>query len=404
MHWVCAYPSKGLKSSAGGTIAWEQNCAEFGGAGAGGKRRLLHSQRAGARGRCAAAAGGPIPPLPPLPPRRPSRARDLRARPRPPLSQGFKRKSGRTARRVGGRRGPGRVLARPRSHAGARRRARARGPARPAGRRAAGEEPRTLAGEFPGRRSGRCCETFCQERALSCRLLSFEKVFDKDHSLPKPCWSKDMRLLFDQFMKKCEDGSWILLPSYEYISTQRSQDFSPFIRAYFPTASELINKEKLSQAQLFTRSFEDGLGFEYVMFYNEAEKRIVCVFQGGPHLQGMPGFFHGGATATMIDSTVGMNAIVSGGIVMTANLNINFKRPIPLCSTVLINSQLDKMEGRKLFVSCNVQSVDEKILYTEATSREPPLPFFEIHFPPKHHLFAGMMDERSRRKIINNLN
>ncbi|EPQ20390.1 Thioesterase superfamily member 4 [Myotis brandtii] len=132
--------------------------------------------------------------------------------------------------------------------------------------------------------------------------------------------------------------------------------------------SELINKEKLSQGRLFTRSFEDGLGFEYVMFYNDAEKRIVCVFQGGPHLQGMPGFFHGGAIATMIDATVGMNAIVSGGIVMTANLNINFKRPIPLCSIVLINSQLDKIEGRKLLVSCNVQSVDEKILYTEATS------------------------------------
>ncbi|XP_070252730.1 acyl-coenzyme A thioesterase THEM4 [Myotis yumanensis] len=200
------------------------------------------------------------------------------------------------------------------------------------------------------------------------RLLSSEKVSDKNHSLPKPCWSKDMRLLFDQFMKKCEDGSWIHLPSYEYIATQRSQDFPTFIHAYFPTASELINKEKLSQGRLFTRSFEDGLGFEYVMFYNDAEKRIVCVFQGGPHLQGMPGFFHGGAIATMIDATVGMNAIVSGGIVMTANLNINFKRPIPLCSIVLINSQLDKIEGRKLLVSCNVQSVDEKILYTEATS------------------------------------
>uniref|UniRef100_G1PMF0 Acyl-coenzyme A thioesterase THEM4 n=1 Tax=Myotis lucifugus TaxID=59463 RepID=G1PMF0_MYOLU len=195
------------------------------------------------------------------------------------------------------------------------------------------------------------------------RLLSSEKVSDKNHSLPKPCWGKDMRLLFDQFMKKCEDGSWIHLPSYEYIATQRSQDFPTFIHA-----SELINKEKLSQGRLFTKSFEDGLGFEYVMFYNDAEKRIVCVFQGGPHLQGMPGFFHGGAIATMIDATVGMNAIVSGGIVMTANLNINFKRPIPLCSIVLINSQLDKIEGRKLLVSCNVQSVDEKILYTEATS------------------------------------
>lgn len=55
-----------------------------------------------------------------------------------------------------------------------------------------------------------------------------------------------------------------------------------------------------------------------------------------------------------------------------------FYRPIPLCSTVLINSQLDKIEGRKLFVSCNVQSVDEKIVYTEATSKEPPLPVFGL--------------------------
>lgn len=55
-----------------------------------------------------------------------------------------------------------------------------------------------------------------------------------------------------------------------------------------------------------------------------------------------------------------------------------FYRPIPLCSIVLINSQLDKIEGRKLLVSCNVQSVDEKILYTEATSKELPLPFFGL--------------------------
>lgn len=55
-----------------------------------------------------------------------------------------------------------------------------------------------------------------------------------------------------------------------------------------------------------------------------------------------------------------------------------FYRPIPLCSIVLINSQLDKIEGRKLLVSCNVQSVDEKILYTEATSKELPLPFFGV--------------------------
>ncbi|XP_036129133.1 acyl-coenzyme A thioesterase THEM4 [Molossus molossus] len=138
--------------------------------------------------------------------------------------------------------------------------------------------------------------------------------------------------------------------------------------AYLPTASKLINEEKLLQAKIFTRNFEDGLGFEYVMFYNDVEKRVVCVFEGGPYLQGMPGCLHGGAIATMIDATVGTSAMIAEGIVMTANLNINFKRPVPLCSVVLINSQLDKIEGRKLFISCNVQSVDEKTLYTEATS------------------------------------
>lgn len=45
-------------------------------------------------------------------------------------------------------------------------------------------------------------------------------------------------------------------------------------------------------------------------------------------------------------------------------------RPIPLLSTVIINSQVDKIEGRKVYVSCTVQSADEKTLHTEATSKK----------------------------------
>ncbi|KAL1764353.1 acyl-coenzyme A thioesterase THEM4 [Sigmodon hispidus] len=128
-----------------------------------------------------------------------------------------------------------------------------------------------------------------------------------------------------------------------------------------------MKEEEMSKGQQFTRSFEEGLGFEYVMFYNKAEKRTVCLFQGGLHLQGVPGFVHGGAIATIIDITTGMCALAEG-IAMTANLNVDYKKPIPLCSVVMVNSQLSKTEGRKLFVSCTIQSVDEKTLYTEATA------------------------------------
>ncbi|GAB5575544.1 acyl-coenzyme A thioesterase THEM4 [Prionailurus iriomotensis] len=210
-----------------------------------------------------------------------------------------------------------------------------------------------------------------------------------DLSLPNPSWNEDMRLLFDQFMKKSEDGSWKRLPSYKSKCTQRTED----IKIYFPDLtisgdviryepSEQPNcnrqstihsdaklmKEKLSQAQLFPRSLEEGLGFEYAMFHNYIEDRTVCIFQGGPYLQGAPGFLHGGAIATMIDATLGMCAVVAVGVAMTASLNISFKRPIPLGSVVVINSQVDKVEGRKLFLSCNIRSMDEKTVYSEATS------------------------------------
>ncbi|XP_021121628.1 acyl-coenzyme A thioesterase THEM4 [Heterocephalus glaber] len=200
-------------------------------------------------------------------------------------------------------------------------------------------------------------------RGSARRSFASENVPDRDHALPNFSWHKDLRLLFDQFMKKCEAGSWKRLPSYKRSLPETVQDFQTLY-----VDPKLLKKQPISQAQLFTRSFEDGLGFEYVMFCNDAEKRVVCFFQGGPHLQGTPGFTHGGAIASIIDVTTGTCAFRAGGAVMTANLNINYKRPIPLCSVVVIKSQLDKVEGRKFFVSCNVRSVDDETLYSEATS------------------------------------
>nr|BAE24206.1 unnamed protein product [Mus musculus] len=57
------------------------------------------------------------------------------------------------------------------------------------------------------------------------RLFSSEKVIRKDYALPNPSWTKDLRLLFDQFMKKCEDGSWKRMPSHRQNPTRAIQEF-----------------------------------------------------------------------------------------------------------------------------------------------------------------------------------
>uniref|UniRef100_A0A8C5YH95 Uncharacterized protein n=1 Tax=Microcebus murinus TaxID=30608 RepID=A0A8C5YH95_MICMU len=71
---------------------------------------------------------------------------------------------------------------------------------------------------------GGTCPPLCELRP-ALRSFSSEKVIYKDFSIPNPSWSKDLRLLFDQFMKKLEDGSWKCLPLYKHGSLQRQTSY-----------------------------------------------------------------------------------------------------------------------------------------------------------------------------------
>lgn len=54
-----------------------------------------------------------------------------------------------------------------------------------------------------------------------------------------------------------------------------------------------------------------------------------------------------------------------------ALINICFTQsPIPLGSTVLLESSLDKMEGRKIFISCKVTSTDGTKMYTDTAGNQ----------------------------------
>lgn len=183
----------------------------------------------------------------------------------------------------------------------------------------------------------------------------------RDYSLPNESWSPEMLRLYHHYNALCEakedEGKkgWRRIPSYN-----RSLKFAP--------GGKYLSKLLQSDARLFTRNIkEPGFGFEYVLFLHEEENRCVCVFQAGNFLEGPPGHVHGGATATMIDSVTGTLATYLSGPVLTANLNINYRSPIPLGSVVLVHCALERTEGRKTFLSCRVTSSDEAKLHSDAT-------------------------------------
>ncbi|KAM4735133.1 acyl-coenzyme A thioesterase THEM4 isoform 3-T4 [Anableps anableps] len=187
----------------------------------------------------------------------------------------------------------------------------------------------------------------------------------RDFSLPNSSWGEEMMQLYNHYNSQSEEATegredrgeqWQRLPSYN-----RSLKYA--------TGGVYLSKIIQSKARLFTRNIRDpGTAFEYVLFFRQDKLKCVCIFQAGHLLEGPPGHVHGGAIATMIDTVTGTHASLLSAPVMTANLNINYRSPIPLGSTVLIESILDKEEGKKMFISCRVTSTDGSKLHTEATA------------------------------------
>uniref|UniRef100_A0A8C7FNN5 Acyl-coenzyme A thioesterase THEM4 n=1 Tax=Oncorhynchus kisutch TaxID=8019 RepID=A0A8C7FNN5_ONCKI len=173
----------------------------------------------------------------------------------------------------------------------------------------------------------------------------------RDFSLPNSSWGSDMRRLYEHYNSQ---WVWRRLPSYN--------------RSLKYTTGTVWKVRSFSRRLVFTRNIrEQRAAFEYVVFVNKQEQKCVCVFQAGHLLEGPPGHVHGGAISTMIDTVTGTHATYLSGPVMTANLNINYRSPIPLGSTVLLTCSLDKKEGRKTFFPCQVTNTYSSKLHTEAT-------------------------------------
>jgi acyl-coenzyme A thioesterase PaaI-like protein len=80
-------------------------------------------------------------------------------------------------------------------------------------------------------------------------------------------------------------------------------------------------------------------------------------------LNGHPGVVHGGLTSTLFDNTFGWLFFALGKPpAVTANLTVNFKRPVYANSTVLLKAKLQEAEGRKLYMVATMENSDGMIL------------------------------------------
>ena len=93
-----------------------------------------------------------------------------------------------------------------------------------------------------------------------------------------------------------------------------------------------------------------------VVFCEEG-KRLVSVSYLGTDLCGHVGIIHGGLLATLSDEGLarcGFSALPNK-IGVTASLTINYKKPAPAGSFVVLKAETTKVEGRKVWVKGRIE-------------------------------------------------
>lgn len=89
-----------------------------------------------------------------------------------------------------------------------------------------------------------------------------------------------------------------------------------------------------------------GFGAE---FEKQPDGKIIGKVTVDGAKEGPPAHVHGGALASLIDEAMGASCWTQGHKVLAANLNINYRLPVPLHTELTITAEVDRVAGRKVF-------------------------------------------------------
>jgi acyl-coenzyme A thioesterase PaaI-like protein len=102
------------------------------------------------------------------------------------------------------------------------------------------------------------------------------------------------------------------------------------------------------------------------MFGADDERRVRGSFTVTEHHQGAPGLAHGGVIAAAVDEGMGYLLWVVQKPAVTAHLEVDYRRPLPVGSRLELEGRVDRLEGRKIFASMEGRVDGEVVVAAKA--------------------------------------
>ncbi len=90
-------------------------------------------------------------------------------------------------------------------------------------------------------------------------------------------------------------------------------------------------------------------GMHLAFEQDDSTRRIRGRFRLGPEYQGGAGFIHGGIIATLLDEAMGKVNRFENLRAVTAELTIEYLKPVPVDQEISIEAFQERKEGRQLF-------------------------------------------------------
>ena len=90
-------------------------------------------------------------------------------------------------------------------------------------------------------------------------------------------------------------------------------------------------------------------GMQLAFEQDDARQRIVGRFRLGEEYQGGSGFLHGGIIALLLDEAMGKAARFHSEHAVTADLRVEYKRPIRVNSEIVVEGFVTRRDGRQLY-------------------------------------------------------
>ncbi len=103
-------------------------------------------------------------------------------------------------------------------------------------------------------------------------------------------------------------------------------------------------------------------GMQLSFEQDDQRQRIVGKFRLGEDYQGGSGFLHGGIIALLLDEVMSKASRFTGEHAVTADLHVEYKRPIRVNTDIVVEGFVARRDGRQLYHEGEIRNAAGELL------------------------------------------